>query len=199
MQSELEPVRAAAKLFREYAQMHADKYEPFGQSVQEHAAITAKVERNAAAAQSLEDWLNAQPTPPAESAGLVERLAVLRAFLDGSGEIDGLSFGDSKTVGKVALAVRFWWRSSHLPVLEEAAHHIASQDAEIARLNALVSRVQSAAKTIMIGEADELRRLREQHREWHLAIKSLDSEREANAILTAENEALRSNPETGHD
>ena len=71
--------------------------------------------------------------------------------------------------------------------------------AEITRLRAQVKIVQSAAKTIMIGEADELRRLREQHREWHLAIKSLDSEREANAILTAENEALRSNPETGHD
>ena len=83
--------------------------------------------------------------------------------------------------------------------IPEAAHHIAAQDAEIARLRVIVSRVQSAAKTIMIGEADELRRLREQHREWHLAIKSLDSEREANAILTAENEALRSNPETGHD
>jgi len=72
----------------------------------------------------------------------------------------------------------------HLDMLEEAA-------AEITRLRATVARVQGAAKTIMIGEADELRRLRERHREWHLAIQSLDSERDANAILTEENERLR--------
>ena len=54
---DLEPVRAAARLFREYVQMHADKFEPFGQSAEEHAAITAKCERNANAADSLEKWL----------------------------------------------------------------------------------------------------------------------------------------------
>jgi len=74
------------------------------------------------------------------------------------------------------------WRTNDL--LEEAA-------AEITRQRATVARVQGAAKTIMIGEADELRRLRERHREWHLEIQSLDSERDANAILTEENERLR--------
>lgn len=104
-------------------------------------------------------------------ADIVERLARTIPMVDSTGRVvDGLVNPDGR----------------------EAA-------AEITRLRAQVKIVQSAAKTIMIGEADELRRLREQHREWHLAIKSLDSEREANAILTAENEALRSNPETGHD
>lgn len=70
--------------------------------------------------------------------------------------------------------------------------------AEITRLREQVKRVQSAAKTIMIGEADELRRLREQHREWHLAVNSLDSEREANAVLTSEVEALRTELAEAH-
>lgn len=70
--------------------------------------------------------------------------------------------------------------------------------AEITRLRGQVKRVQSAAKTIMIGEADELRRLREQHREWHLAVNSLDSEREANAVLTCEVEVLRAELAEAH-
>lgn len=74
----------------------------------------------------------------------------------------------------------------------------AEAAAEITRLRGQVKRVQSAAKTIMIGEADELRRLREQHREWHLAVNSLDSEREANAMLTREVEALRTELAEAH-
>lgn len=63
--------------------------------------------------------------------------------------------------------------------------------AEITRLRAQVKIVQSAAKTIMIHEADELRQLREERQQWSHAIKSLDSERDANAVLTDEVERLR--------
>jgi hypothetical protein len=62
---------------------------------------------------------------------------------------------------------------------------------EIERLRAIVARVQGAAKTIMIGEADELRRLREKARQEWVAANSLDSELTMNAILTEENERLR--------
>ena len=74
---------------------------------------------------------------------------------------------------------------------EDIATLLSEAAAEITRLRETVRRVQSAAKTIMIGEADELRSLREQRREWHLAVNSLDSEREANAVLTSEVELLR--------
>lgn len=63
--------------------------------------------------------------------------------------------------------------------------------AEITRLRAQVKIVQAAAKTIMIHEADELRQLREERQQWSHAIKSLDSERDANAVLTDEVERLR--------
>lgn len=82
---DLEPVRAAARLFREYVQMHADKFEPFGQSAEEHAAITAKCERNANAADSLEKWL---ATHAQEIAGLVEENARLRGLV-GRAQING--------------------------------------------------------------------------------------------------------------
>jgi len=62
---------------------------------------------------------------------------------------------------------------------------------EIERLRGIVARVQGAAKTIMIGEADELRRLREKSRQEWAASNSLDSELSMNAILTEENERLR--------
>lgn len=71
----------------------------------------------------------------------------------------------------------------------EAYQHEAA--AEITRLRAQVKIVQAAAKTIMIHEADELRQLREERQQWSHAIKSLDSERDANAVLTDEVERLR--------
>lgn len=62
---------------------------------------------------------------------------------------------------------------------------------EIERLRAAIERQRGAARTIMIHEAGELRELRAKRVEWHAATSTLDSEREANAILTAENERLR--------
>jgi len=73
----------------------------------------------------------------------------------------------------------------------EAADYIEALEAENVRLNGAVRTVQAAAKTIMHAEGEELKTLREEHREWHLAIGSLDSEREANAILTDELTTLR--------
>lgn len=68
---------------------------------------------------------------------------------------------------------------------------LTAQADEIERLNAIVKRVQSAAKTIMHHEGDELARLRKQAQEHHLAVLTLDSEREANSMLTEEVERLR--------
>lgn len=72
-------------------------------------------------------------------------------------------------------------------LLDEIERMEAERDAAVTSMK----RVQSAAKTIMIGEAAELTRLRaEKAGEW-VATKTLDSEREANAILTAEVERLK--------
>lgn len=68
---------------------------------------------------------------------------------------------------------------------------LTAQAEEIERLNAIVKRVQGAAKTIMHHEGEELARLRKQAQEHHLAMRTLDSEREANALLTDEVERLR--------
>jgi len=68
---------------------------------------------------------------------------------------------------------------------------LTAQAEEIERLRATVRRVQSAAKTIMHHEGDELARLRKQAQEHHLAVLTLDSEREANSMLTEEVEQLQ--------
>jgi len=73
----------------------------------------------------------------------------------------------------------------------KAAAALTAQADEIERLNAIVKRVQGAAKTIMHHEGEELARLRKQAQEHHLAIRTLDSEREANSMLTDEIERLR--------
>lgn len=72
-----------------------------------------------------------------------------------------------------------------------ASRALTAQAEEIERLSATVKRVQGAAKTIMHHEGEELARLRKQAQEHHLAIRTLDSEREANALLTDEIERLR--------
>lgn len=62
--------------------------------------------------------------------------------------------------------------------------------ARIQALETWLATVQRAAKTIMIHEADELRQLRDERVKWHQAIATLDSERQANALLTDRVEAL---------
>lgn len=49
---------------------------------------------------------------------LKERLRKLRAFLAGREPLDGLHFGEGKP--RLGYNARFWWRSSHLPVIDEA-------------------------------------------------------------------------------
>jgi chromosome segregation ATPase len=74
---------------------------------------------------------------------------------------------------------------------EEAADRIEAQAAEIEKLEKAIKVQASAVRTLQANEETEINILRQQKREWHQAVSSLDSEREANAILTAEIEKLR--------
>lgn len=79
---------------------------------------------------------------------------------------------------------------SGLPFRQPLAELLATQrstyEALIAELERQILIQKNAARTIMHCEGDELRRLREQAREHHVAIQTLDSERAANARLTNE-------------
>lgn len=63
--------------------------------------------------------------------------------------------------------------------------------AEVARLRASIDRQAAAVRTLHANEETEINRLRRKQQEWHQAIATLDSERQANAMLTAEVERLR--------
>lgn len=69
-----------------------------------------------------------------------------------------------------------------------AAWNTRASDAEIARLNIALKMQAAAVRTLHANEQTEINMLRAKAREAHIAIATLDSEREANAILT---EALR--------
>jgi hypothetical protein len=69
-----------------------------------------------------------------------------------------------------------------------------AQAAEIARLREAIKTQASAVRTLQANEQTEINILRKQRTEWHHAVSSLDSEREANALLTAEIERLREEP-----
>ena len=73
----------------------------------------------------------------------------------------------------------------------EAVDRIEAQAAEIERLREVIKNQANAVRTLHNNEATEINRLRKQRHEWHLAVTSIDSEREANAILTAEIERLQ--------
>lgn len=62
--------------------------------------------------------------------------------------------------------------------------------AEIERLQEAIERQASAIRTLHANEQTEINTLRKKRHEWHHAVSSLDSEREANALLTAEIERL---------
>ncbi len=68
---------------------------------------------------------------------------------------------------------------------------MAAACAEIEKLEKAMKVQASAVRTLQANEETEINILRQQKREWHQAVSSLDSEREANAILTAEIERLR--------
>ena len=68
---------------------------------------------------------------------------------------------------------------------------VDAQAAEIARLREAIKTQASAVRMLQANEQTEINILRKQRNEWHHAVSSLDSEREANALLTAEIERLR--------
>lgn len=72
---------------------------------------------------------------------------------------------------------------------------LATLRAENEQLNVAIKRVQGAAKTIMHHEGEDLARLRKQEQEHYFAIRTLDSEREVNSMLTDEIERLRAENE----
>jgi len=73
----------------------------------------------------------------------------------------------------------------------KAADMIDAQAAENARVREAIKTQASAVRMLQANEQTEINILRKQRNEWHHAVSSLDSEREANALLTAENETLR--------
>lgn len=101
-----------------------------------------------------------------------------------------------------ALVKRLWWGewyfedpfdgkayASDDPL--DAANLIETQAREIERLKEAIKVQARAVRTLQANEETEINTLRQQKREWHHAVSSLDSEREANAILTDEIERLR--------
>jgi predicted nucleic acid-binding Zn-ribbon protein len=76
--------------------------------------------------------------------------------------------------------------SSEVCLPRTAKAHIEEQAAEIERLKKAIKIQASAVRTLQANEDTEINILRKQKREWHQAVLSLDSEREANAILTTE-------------
>lgn len=68
---------------------------------------------------------------------------------------------------------------------------IETQAREIKQLKEAIKLQASAVRTLQANEETEINTLRQQKREWYHAVSSLDSEREANAILTTEIERLR--------
>lgn len=74
-------------------------------------------------------------------------------------------------------------------VHEMAKHRIASTEAltaENERLREAMQRQASAVRTLHANEQTEINMLRAKNTEAHRAVMTLDSERQANALLTAE-------------
>ena len=76
-------------------------------------------------------------------------------------------------------------------ILHEAANALDAKDARIAELETAIKRQAGAAKTLRNSTLAEVQHIKDNERKEYIAIKTLDSEREANAILTEENEALQ--------
>ena len=66
-----------------------------------------------------------------------------------------------------------------------------AKDARIAELETAIQRQAGAAKTLRNLTLAEVQHIKDSERKEYVASKTLDSEREANAILTEENEALQ--------
>ena len=68
--------------------------------------------------------------------------------------------------------------------------HITALTAERDAAVVTVNRQANAVRALHANEETEINRLRKERHEWHHAVSSLDSEREANARLTEEVERL---------
>ena len=80
----------------------------------------------------------------------------------------------------------------HYGKCQQAANRIEALSAEVKQLKRAIKLQASAVRTLQANEETEINILRKKRLEWHRAVTSLDSELEANAILTAENERLAS-------
>lgn len=101
---------------------------------------------------------------------------------------------DHVGIGQVADLIRDGEYDEHEAVQAFARHRLAAvaeKDAEIERLKAAIKRQASAVRTLQASEETEVNILRRKVAEQHWAVATLDSERDANAILTAEIERLR--------
>jgi hypothetical protein len=80
----------------------------------------------------------------------------------------------------------------HVNELEARAilDHITALTAERDAAVVTVNRQANAVRALHANEETEINRLRKERHEWHHAVSSLDSEREANARLTEEVERL---------
>ncbi len=67
---------------------------------------------------------------------LKERLRKFRLFLSGEADLGCTWFGEVPVIGQSRGL--FWWRKSHLPVLDEAADRIAALEAKLAEKDALL-------------------------------------------------------------
>ena len=74
---------------------------------------------------------------------------------------------------------------------DEAADMLAAKVAEIERLTRGIKVVQAAARAMDESKSAIIRHLEKPRKEEREAVATLDSERSVNEILTAENEALR--------
>jgi peptidoglycan hydrolase-like amidase len=68
---------------------------------------------------------------------------------------------------------------------------MAEKDADIARKDEAIKRQAAAVRTLQASEATEINILRKERHKAHEAIKTLESERAANALLTDELEATK--------
>ena len=124
-----------------------------------------------AEALAIAGWNNRIPAPPADSAGLVERL------------VRNAGWRDTQ-----------WQCITDPALLTEAAHHIAAQDAEIARYKGALNRLEKAASdygmTYLLDECETPELCGIDDAQHVMIVELSDAAREARAAL---------NPETGHD
>lgn len=100
------------------------------------------------------------------------------------------------------------WNSPHsspdgLPtgasIMLDAADEITALRAENESLKTAIQRQANAMRTLEYCKKAEINILRQTHQQAHVAAMTLDSEKNANAILTEENERLRAERDRQYD